>query len=82
MVEFRMTKTEQLSAIAERLSDEQVDSLLFFARSMAQKPFYDTAPPEALASLDRGLEQIERGETLSLDDLSERLEAAAKPIGS
>jgi hypothetical protein len=46
---------------------------------MADEPFYEKAPPEALASLERGLEQIGRGETTSLDELSKRLEAAAKP---
>ena len=76
-----MTKTEQLAAVAQQLSDDQIDSLLFFAQSMADKAYCDTAPPEALASLERGLEQIERGETLSLDQLSERLEAAAKRSG-
>jgi hypothetical protein len=74
-----MTKTEQLTAVAEQHSDEQVDALLSFARSMADEPFYEKAPPEALASLERGLEQIDRGETMSLDELSKRLEAAAKP---
>ena len=74
-----MTKTEQLTAVAQQLSDEQVDALLSFARSMADEPFYEKAPPEALASLERGLEQVGRGETTSLDELSTRLEAAAKP---
>ena len=77
-----MTKTEQLTAVAQQLSDEQVDALLSFARSMADEPFYEKAPPEALASLERGLAQIDRGETMSLDELSKRLEAAAKPSGA
>jgi len=74
-----MTKAEQLTAVAERLSDEQIDALLSFARSMTEESFYDKAPPEALASLERGLEQVARGETVSLDELSKRLETAAKP---
>jgi len=74
-----MTKTERLTAVAERLTDEQIDALLYFAQSMAGEAFYDKAPPEARASLERGLEQIARGETVSLDELAERLEAAAKP---
>jgi predicted transcriptional regulator len=77
-----MSKTEQLAAVAERLSEEQVDALLSLAHSMVDEPFYDKAPPEALASLERGLEQIARGETVSLDELSKRLEAAAKPSGA
>jgi hypothetical protein len=74
-----MTKTEQLTAVAAQLSEEQVEALLSFAQSMAGEPFFENAPPEALASLERGLEQIARGETMSLDALSKRLEAAAKP---
>ena len=77
-----MTKTEQLTAVAEGLSEEQIDALLDFARSMAGEPFYDRAPPEALASLERGLEQISRGEAVSLDQLSKRLKVAAKSSGT
>jgi predicted transcriptional regulator len=74
-----MSKTDQLIAVAERLSEEQVDALLVLARSMADEPYLRRAPPEALASIQRGLEQIERGETVSLEELSKRLDAAAKP---
>ena len=77
-----MSKTEQLAAVAERLSEEQVDALLSLAHSMVDEPFYDKAPPEALASLERGLEQVARGETVSLDELSRRLDEAAKPSGA
>jgi len=77
-----MTKAEQLKAVADRLGEEQIDSLLALARSMADTPFYDRAPPAALASLERGLEQLARGETVSLDQLSSRLEIAAKPSGT
>jgi hypothetical protein len=74
-----MTKTERLTAVAESLTSEQVDALLDFAQSMAEEPFYDRAPSEALASLERGLGQLERGETVSLEELAGRLGAAAKP---
>jgi hypothetical protein len=77
-----MSKTEQLAAVAERLSEEQVDALLSLAHSMVDEPFYDKAPPEALASLERGLEQIARGNTISLDGLSTRLTAAGRPAGA
>lgn len=76
-----MTKAEQLTAVAEQLSEEQIDALLDFACAMTNEPFYDKAPQEALASLERGLEELDRGETVSLDELSKRLEAAAKPSG-
>jgi hypothetical protein len=73
-----MTKTEQLKAVADRLSDEQIGTLLSFAHAMADAPFYETAPPEALASLDRGLRQLERGEGVPLEELSERLAVARR----
>ena len=77
-----MTKTEQLTAVAQRLSEEQLDALLSFAQSMAEdQSFFASAPPEALDSLERGLEQLTRGEVVSLDELSRRLEVAAKPAG-
>ena len=74
-----MTKSEQLAAVAQRLTEEQIDSLLEFAESMAGQSFYDRAPPEALASLERGLAQIAAGEVVGLDELDKRLKAAAKP---
>ena len=77
-----MTKAEQLTAVAAQLSEEQVDALLSFARSMADEPFYERAPPEAMASLELGLEQIARGEAVPLDELSKRLAVAAKPSGA
>ena len=73
-----MTKAEQLTAIAERLSEEQIEALLSFARSMAEEPFYEKAPPEALASLERGLEQVARGETMLLDDFADRLKTVPR----
>jgi hypothetical protein len=76
-----MTKTEQLTAVAEHLTEEQIDALLYYAQSMAGQTLYDNASPEALASLERGLEQLARGETVSLDELAKRLNAAAKPTG-
>ena len=77
-----MTKTEQLTVVAAQLSEEQIDALLFFAKSMADEPYYATAPQEALASLERGLDQLDRGETASLDELAKRLEAASKRPGA
>ena len=43
--------------------------------------FYDRAPPEALASLERGLAQIEAGEIIELPELDRRLRAAARRLG-
>jgi hypothetical protein len=77
-----MSRTERLTAVAERLTSEQLEALLDFAQSMAEEPFYHRAPPEALASLERGLEQLAGGEAVTLDELADRLKAAAKPNGS
>jgi hypothetical protein len=77
-----MTKAEQLTTVAAQLSEEQIDALLSFARSVADEPFYEKAPPEAMASRERGMEQIARGEAVSLDELSERLAVAAKSSGA
>jgi hypothetical protein len=77
-----MTKAEQLTAVAERLSEEQIDARLSLAQTMARESFYEKASPEALGSLERGLEQFARGETISLDEVSERLKAAAKRSGA
>jgi hypothetical protein len=74
-----MTKTEQLTAVA---ANEQIEALLDFAQSMAEEPLYNRATPEALASLERGREQLARGEAVSLDELAVRLKTAAKPHAS
>ena len=43
--------------------------------------FYDRAPPEALAALERGLAQIAGGEIVELYELDKRLKAAARRLG-
>lgn len=73
-----MTKLEKLQAAAVSLSDSQIEALIDFAKSMQGKSFYETAPPEAIASLERGLAQIETGQTFSLDELALRLKRAAE----
>jgi predicted transcriptional regulator len=70
-----MTKIEQLTSVAQQLSDDQVADLLALAQSMAEAPFYDRAPPEALASIERGLAQIARGEDIALEEYAKRLDA-------
>ena len=76
-----MTKIEELTSILAKLSDEQVEALLDWARSMVEPTAYETASPEALASIARGLEQSERGETLTLEELDARLDKLAKSFG-
>ena len=73
-----MDKTLELADAASKLSDEQLAALIELARAMSERPFYEQAPPAALASLERGLAQLERGESVSLDELAERLQTAAE----
>jgi|ABSP01.1.fsa_nt_gi hypothetical protein len=72
-----MTKIEQISQEAAALSDYQLEAALEFIRGMKQDPFFYAAPPEALASIERGREQLARGEQIELEELSRRLERAA-----
>lgn len=72
-----MTKAQHLTVVAERLSDDQLDALIQFAEHMSEPPFLDTAPPDALASLERGLAQLANNESVSLAELTDRLQAAA-----
>jgi hypothetical protein len=75
-----MTKIEQIAREAQALSDHQLEAALEFIRSMKREPLFYSAPPEALASLERGLAEVGRGETLSLEEVDRRLSAAAKPV--
>lgn len=72
-----MTKIEQISREAAALSDYQLEAALEFIRNMKKEPFFYSAPPEALASIERGREQLARGEQIDLDELSRRLKRAA-----
>jgi predicted transcriptional regulator len=63
-----MTKIEKLTQAATALSDEQLDGLLAYVRSLASEPFYNSAPPEALASLDRGLADARAGRVIDGDE--------------
>ena len=74
----RMDQTLALADAASKLSDEQVGTLIDLARAMSERPFYERAPPAALASLEQGLAEFHRGETVSLGELAERLRTAAE----
>lgn len=73
-----MTKLEQISQEAAALTDYQLEAALDFIRSMKREPFFYSAPPEAIASIERGLEQIDNGDYISFEELSRRLDAATK----
>jgi predicted transcriptional regulator len=69
-----MGKFEQLREAAEALGDPELDALIAYARSLNSSAFYDNAPADARASIKRGLEQLEAGQTVTLEELSRRLD--------
>ena len=77
-----MTKMEQLTQTAAALSDEHIDGLIAYAAYLAGQPFYDAAPSEVLASIDRGVAHHARGDTMlastAFDRLQAKIDAAAK----
>jgi predicted transcriptional regulator len=68
-----MTRVQELAAVAAHLDDDQLAGLVAFARYLKGESVYATAPPEALASIERGLEQAQRGETAPSSDVFRRL---------
>ena len=59
--------------MADQLDDEQLAVLIAYARYLEGDSVYATASPEALASIERGLEQAESGETTPAADVFKRL---------
>ena len=70
-----MTKIEKLAQTAATLSDEHIDGLIAYAAYLAGQPLYYVAPPEVLASIDRGLAQYARNDTVSAATVFDRLQA-------
>jgi hypothetical protein len=77
-----MTKLDILNDTARSLSSEQLEALIDFARSMGKRRFADTAPPEALAALDKGLAEIRQGQTVAGPDVFDRLDKKLQSRGS
>ena len=70
-----MTKIEQLTQTAATLSDEQIDGLIAHAAYLAGQPLFYSVPSDVLASIDRGLAQQARGETVPAAEAFARLQA-------
>ena len=68
-----MTKTEELVVAAKALSDEQLEGLIAFTRQLASEPWYDTAPPEVLAAIDRGIADADAGRLIAGEKVFRRL---------
>ncbi len=73
-----MTKIEKLTELASRLSDDQLEGLIYHVEILLDGPFLDRAPPEVRASVQRGLEDIEAGRVLDAKDVFDRLEERIK----
>jgi hypothetical protein len=69
-----MTKIEHLSQTAAALSEDQLDGLIEYAKYLVSEPFYASAPPEALASIERGLAQHAAGQHIPADQVLARLQ--------
>jgi hypothetical protein len=70
-----MTKIDQLTQAARSLTDEQIDGVLAYAKSLSGEAYYATAPADALASIERGLAQLAASDTRSAGDVFQRLQA-------
>jgi hypothetical protein len=74
-----MSKIDQLIEAATALTDEQIDGVLAYTRSLAPslagQSAYASASPDALASIQRGLEQSAAGETEAAAVVFARLQA-------
>ena len=73
---------ELIAIEAEALTDDQRRAALHYIRSMRKEAVYETLPPEGRASIERGLEQLRNGETISFEEASIRLAKAARPPGT
>jgi predicted transcriptional regulator len=74
-----MTKLEKLTQAATALSDDQLDGVLSYVQSLSSEPFYNSAPPEALASIERGLADARAGRVI---DGEEAFKASAARIAA
>lgn len=68
-----MSKIDQLTSAAKALPEAQLDGLIAFARDLASEPAYDSASPEALASIERGLAEHAAGESKPASEVFARL---------
>jgi replicative superfamily II helicase len=70
-----MTKIEQLAHAATTLTEEQIDGLLAYAKSLTGESYYASATAEAKISIERGLAQHHAGDTRPAARTFDRLQA-------
>ncbi|MGQ0673230.1 MAG: hypothetical protein ACT4N2_10190 [Hyphomicrobium sp.] len=76
-----MSTCDQIRLEAARLSDEKQAATLAFMRALTRRSFFETAPPEALVALERGLAEIENGQTIGGDELFKSVDQQLKQLG-
>ena len=69
-----MTKTEQLAQEAEVLTSDQIDGLIAYVRYLRSEPYYATATPEALASIESGLADAHAGRVTAAETVLTRID--------
>jgi hypothetical protein len=76
-----MTRTEQIVREAASLSEDQQEAALDFIRALKRVPYFYSVPPEAVAALDRGLAEIEAGQTIAGEDVFSSIDSRLKARG-
>jgi predicted transcriptional regulator len=72
--------TKRIVAIAERLDPERQRLLLEIAEDMARpRSFYETMSAHDRDELERSLQEADRGEGVTQEDLNARLDAIVAP---
>ena len=72
--------TKRILDIAERLDPERQRTLVEIAEGMAtRRRFFDTMTASDREELERSIEEADRGEGVTLDELNARLDAVVAP---
>lgn len=69
---------ELINIEAAALDDDQREAVLEYIRCLRRGPIYATLPPEVLESIERGQDQLRRGEKIGLEEASARMARAAR----
>ena len=77
-----MTKVEQLANAAQALSTDQLDGLIAYTRYLSSDSFYESAPSDVRASIDRGIADAEAGNIKHGTQVLEKLNKKISTRGS
>lgn len=70
-----MTKLERLTEAAASLDEDQIDGLIAYATYLAGASFYETAPAEVRASIQRGIDDMAAGRVVDGEALHKAIAA-------